>query len=156
MKKKVFGRKLSRSRPSREALFASLIRAMLLNGKIVTTRAKAKAIQGDLERYVTIAKKGDISGRRRVLANLDNANDALEALYQNVAPAFAGRQSGYSRTISLPPRKGDAAAMMRIEWTETLTVAAKPLNKTKKTDKEVKSKEKPNIETKTKKGEPKK
>lgn len=49
MNKKVFGRKLSRSRPAREALFAQLTRALILNGKIVTTKAKAKAIQGDVE-----------------------------------------------------------------------------------------------------------
>lgn len=123
MKKKVFGRKLSRSRPAREALFASMIRSMLLNGKIVTTRAKAKAVQPDLEKIVTVAKKGELSGRRRVLAMLDNAKDAVEVLYKNVVPSFIKRGSGYSRLVSLPPRKGDAAQMVRIEWMDKIEVA---------------------------------
>jgi large subunit ribosomal protein L17 len=118
MNKKVFGRKLSRSRPAREALFSALSRAMILSGKIVTTHAKAKAIQGEVEKFVTLAKKGDLSSRRRALSRLDNAKDALEALFANVAPAFAERQSGFTRIISLPRRTGDNAKMVRMEWTE--------------------------------------
>ena len=44
MNKRVFGRQLSRSRPAREALFASLTQSLIINGSIVTTRAKAKAV----------------------------------------------------------------------------------------------------------------
>ncbi|QQG42042.1 MAG: 50S ribosomal protein L17 [Candidatus Woesebacteria bacterium] len=120
MNKKVFGRKLSRSRPAREALFASLARAMMLSGKIVTTRAKAKAVQPDLEKFVTLAKRGDLSGRRRILASLDNSKDALEALYKKIVPVFSARTSGFTRIISLPRRKGDNAQVVRMEWTETI------------------------------------
>lgn len=132
MKKKVFGRKLSRSRPAREALFASLIRGMLLGGKLTTTKAKAKSIQGELERMVTVAKKGELSGRRRVLASLDNATDALEALYKQVVPSMTKRTSGYTRLISLPPRKGDRAPLVRMEWTEVLTEVKKEVKPDKK------------------------
>jgi large subunit ribosomal protein L17 len=144
MKKKVFGRQLSRSRPAREALFASLIRAMILGGKMVTTRAKAKAMQGELEKIVTLAKKGDLAGRRRVLARLDNADDAVKALYQNVVPAFSDKNSGYSRLIPLPTRKGDRAEMVRMEWTEKIIKGEEVENKKKgkkeKTEKEAKAK----------------
>lgn len=136
MNKKVFGRKLSRSRPAREALFSALSRAMILSGKIVTTHAKAKAIQGEVEKFVTLAKKGDLSSRRRALSRLDNAKDALDALFANVAPAFAERQSGFTRIISLPRRIGDNAKMVRMEWTEQIVDSQKPLAispKTKKT-----------------------
>ena len=120
MKKKVFGRKLSRSRPAREALFASGMRSMILNGKIVTTRAKAKAIQPSLEKLVTFAKKGGLSRQRKILASLDNARDALEVMVKKIAPSFASRISGYTRLVSLPARRGDNARMVRIEWTEKI------------------------------------
>lgn len=146
MNKKVFGRKLSRSRPAREALFSALSRAMILSGKIVTTHAKAKAIQGEVEKFVTLAKKGDLSSRRRALSRLDNAKDALDALFANVGPAFATRQSGFTRIISLPRRTGDNAKMVRMEWTEKITETKKEevkIKKEKKTDKKlVKGKEK--------------
>ena len=143
MNKKVFGLKLSRSRPAREALFSALSRAMILSGKIVTTHAKAKAIQGEVEKFVTLAKKGDLSSRRRALSRLDNAKDALDALFANVAPAFAERQSGFTRIISLPRRTGDNAKMVRMEWTEKIAVSDKSLavsKKEKKSEPKTKSK----------------
>lgn len=117
MNKKVFGRKLSRSRPAREALFASLSRALILDGKIVTTKAKAKAFQGDIEGYVNLAKKGTIAARQSVLSSLDNAKDVTDTLFQKIAKMFAQKNSGFTRIVSLPNRKGDNAQMSRIEWT---------------------------------------
>lgn len=117
MIKKVFGKKLSRGRASREALFTSLIRAMILSGKIVTTKAKAKAVQRDLEKVITLAKKATISARRQALSILDNAGDITDKLFREVGPAFKSKSSGFTRIINLKPRKGDNAKMTRIEWT---------------------------------------
>ncbi len=125
MNKKVFGRKLSRSRPAREALFSSLSRTMILTGKMNTTRAKAKAVVPDIEKLVTLSKKGDISSRRRALSMLDNAKDATEALFGRVAAAFANRQSGFTRLTSLPRRKGDNAQIVKLEWTEVVAPEVK-------------------------------
>lgn len=136
MNKKVFGRKLGRSRPAREALFATLIKSMILNGKMVTTMAKAKAIQGDLEHMITLAKKADLSSRRRALAYLDNQKKTADILFQQVGPFFKTRVSGFTRIISLPARKGDNAKMARIEWTEKVELKAKePKVKVKKAEK---------------------
>lgn len=139
MNKKIFGRKLSRSRPAREALFATLARSIILNGKMDTTRAKAKAVQPDLEKFVTVAKKGELAGKRRIMASLDNQRDALDALYAKVVPSFTTKTSGYTRIVSLPRRKGDNAQMVRIEWTEkmievkkTVKAPAKHVSKIKK------------------------
>ena len=137
MNKKVFGRKLSRSRPAREALFATLSRSMILNGKIETTKAKAKAVQGEVEKFVTLAKKGDLSAKRKVLARLDNQRDAMDALFQKVVPSFPSKNSGYTRIISLPPRRGDNAQMVRMEWTEKMIEVVKP-----KVEKKVKAEKK--------------
>ena len=136
MNKKVFGRKLSRSRPAREALFATLIRSMILSGKIETTMAKAKAIQGDLEHMITLAKKADIASRRRALAYLDNQREISDLLFQQVGAFFKTRQSGFTRITSLPARRGDNAKMAKIEWTEKVELKAKePKVKVKKTEK---------------------
>lgn len=107
MNKRVFGRKLGRSRPAREALFASLIGSLVTQDKIVTTKAKAKAIRGQVEKYIHLAQKGTLSARRRVLADLDNNKKAVKALF---VKKFKG-----IRIINLPPRKGDNAPLSRIE-----------------------------------------
>lgn len=134
----MFGRKLSRSRPAREALFSQLIRALILNGKIITTKAKVKAIQGQVEKFVTLAKKGDVNSRRQALADLDNAEDALGILFGKIAPVFSARKSGFTRLIALPSRKGDNAEMARLEWTEKIELEEK--KKEKKAEKEKKTK----------------
>lgn len=117
MNKKVFGRKLSRSRPAREALFASLVRSMILSGKIVTTKAKAKAVQNELDKAVSHAIKGTLAGRRKVLAFLDNSKKETDILFQKTAKLFGDKKSGFTRIITLPSRKGDNAQMAKIEWT---------------------------------------
>jgi large subunit ribosomal protein L17 len=137
MKKKIFGRKLSRSRPAREALFSALVRSMILSGKMVTTRAKAKAVQGDLEHMVTLAKKGDFNSRQKALSYLDNAKEIVHLLFNDVASAFGNKTSGFIRIINLPTRKGDNAKMVRVEWTEK--VELKPKAKVEKAKKETKA-----------------
>jgi large subunit ribosomal protein L17 len=160
MNKKVFGRKLSRSRPAREALFATLVQAMVINGKIVTTKAKGKAVIGEIEHTVTLARKGGVSARRLVLGRLDNARKVTDKLFDSIAKAFEKRSSGFTRMTNLPRRKGDNAQMVRIEWTEKIgepTVRAKKVVKktvkknAKKTEKKVVKKVKnENISTKKK------
>jgi large subunit ribosomal protein L17 len=141
MNKKVFGRKLSRSRPTREALFASLAKSLIKNGKIETTRAKAKAVAPNVEKMVTLAKKAEISGRRKVLSMLDNSKESTEILFGAVAKAFSGKNSGFTRMISLPRRHGDNAEMVRLEWSEKVEVVEKKEEKPAK--KETKKEEKP-------------
>jgi large subunit ribosomal protein L17 len=142
MNKKVFGRKLSRSRPAREALFASLTRALILNGKILTTRAKAKAVQGSVDKMVTMAKTGSLSARRKVMSNLDNARDATEILFRKVVKAFPAKNSGFTRIISLPRRVGDNAQIVRMEWTGKVEYEVKKKPEVKEKGKKVEEKPK--------------
>lgn len=114
----VFGKKLSRGKKGREALLRSLVRAIVVSGKVVTTKAKAKAIIGQVDKIVTLAKKGTLDSRRRVLAFLGNDRDTAERLVNTLAPSFSNRNSGYTRIILLTPRKGDGAQMARLEWTD--------------------------------------
>lgn len=132
MNKKVFGRKLSRSRPAREALLASLTKALVQNGKIETTRAKAKAVVPSVEKMVTLAKKGGISGRRKVLSQLDNSRETTDILFSNVAKAFSAKNSGFTRIISLPRRHGDNAEIVRLEWTEKVEISEEENKKEEK------------------------
>ena len=145
MNKKVFGRKLSRSRPAREALFTSLAKALIVNGRIVTTRAKAKAFIPDVEKMVTLAKKGDLNATRKVLSMLDNSRKELNILFGVAAKAFSERSSGFTRIISLPRRIGDNARMVRVEWTEKMEIMQE-----KKEKKETKSKKETKDEVKPK------
>lgn len=98
----------------------SLVRAIVVSGKVVTTKAKAKAIVGEVDKLVTLAKKKTLDSRRRVLAFLGNDREAAERLVNTLAPSFSNRNSGYARIVLLPPRKGDHAQMARLEWVDEI------------------------------------
>ncbi|KKT67147.1 MAG: 50S ribosomal protein L17 [Candidatus Woesebacteria bacterium GW2011_GWA2_44_33] len=140
MRKMVFGRHLSRSRKSRIALFRSLIRALTISGKIVTTRAKAKAIIPQIDKIVTAAKKNSLSARRRVLASLGNDRSTTDLIFLKVVPALPNRTSGFTRMVLLPARRGDKAQMVRLEWSEIIEMKEKPKKETKEKGKPLKKK----------------
>lgn len=134
MKKRVYGRKLSRERDTRRALFRALIRALVKHDKIITTKAKAKAIQGYVDKLVNLAKKGSIQTQRRLFAALGNDKETTKGFIEKIAPVFTERKGGYTRIINLPRRRGDAAEIVRMEWVKPIPVKEEK----KETKKEVK------------------
>jgi large subunit ribosomal protein L17 len=140
MKKRVFGRQLSRERDTRRALFRSLIRALVKHGKIKTTKAKAKAIQASIDKLVNLAKKDSISAKRRVFAILGNDKETTKKLLIEVVSSFSDRSGGYTRIVPLPARRGDAAQIVRLEWVKEIEVKKTKTTK-EKTRKTVKKKE---------------
>lgn len=147
MNKRVFGKKLSRERSSRELLFVSLVESLVENDKINTTKAKAKAIIGLIDRLVVLAKKGTLASKRQVLKRLKGNKEISTKLWTSIATTFANRPSGFTRIIPLTQRKGDMAEMVRLEWVETIVKSDTNTNKSevvknteKKEDKKIKTK----------------
>lgn len=116
MRHKVFGRKLNRDVKERKALFRSLVAALIINGKIKTTVARAKAIRGLVEKLVTHAKEGSNSALRQVASFL-NKRELINKLSTNIAPRFKDRLGGYLRMIRVGKRHGDASEEVILEWT---------------------------------------
>lgn len=138
MKKRVFGRKLSRERSSRELLFVSLVENLVLNNKIVTTKAKAKSVQGMIDKLVVLAKKQTLASKRNILSKLKGKKEVSTILWRDVANAFSTRVSGFTRIIALPQRKGDMAEMVRLEWVENIVKQETPKKEKKVSEKKVK------------------
>ena len=115
MKKNVFGRQFSRNSKQRKALFKSLLNSLVLEEKIETTLEKAKAIRGDADKIIDIAKRGDKKLAVRLLQrSLGNA--ALGKVIENLALRFSNRTSGYTRIVKLEKRFSDNARMAIMEW----------------------------------------
>lgn len=146
MRKKVFGKQLSRDKNERTALFKGLMSALVLNESIQTTEAKAKAIKGEIEKLVTRALRSS-SGQARRLLGKGLTPLAIEKMLINIAPRFKERKGGYTRIIRLGKRFGDDAQVVMLEWVEKaqiIPVEEKP--------KEVKlEKEEKPVQKKTKK-----
>jgi len=107
------GRKLSRKRNQRKALFKSLARELFLKEKIEMTLAKAKELLPFVEKRITRAKIGDLSSRR--LLAKEFSPDIVRKLVNEIAPRYKERKGGYTRIIKLGPRKSDGAKMAIIE-----------------------------------------
>jgi large subunit ribosomal protein L17 len=109
-----FYRKLGRNSGNRKALFRSVLGALIKQGRIETTITKAKEISKHVAKLITVAKAGDLSARRQVMAVLvDEA--ATKKLFDEIAPKYKERNGGYTRIYRLAPRRGDAAEMAIIE-----------------------------------------
>lgn len=109
--------------PAHERLIlANLATALFEHGKITTTEAKAKRVRPLAERMITLAKRGDLHARRRVLAVIRDKG-VVHELFTEIGPRYATRPGGYTRITKIGPRKGDAAPMAVIELVEPLTEA---------------------------------
>lgn len=132
MNKRVFGRKLSRERSSRELLFVSLVESLVLNKRIRTTKAKAKSIVGLVDKLVVLAKKGTLASKRQILKRLKNNKDVATILWTDIVKTFSYRTSGFTRITPLVARKGDLAEMVRLEWTDEIIKAEEKKDEKKK------------------------
>jgi large subunit ribosomal protein L17 len=112
---RVDGRKLSRKRGPRLALYRNLIVSVLRYERVQTTEAKAKEIRGMVEQMITLAKRGDLAARRAVVSELPNEPLVIAKLFDVIAPKYADRTSGYTRLVHIGQRKGDAAEIVQIE-----------------------------------------
>ena len=97
------------------ALYRNLTVSVLRYEKVRTTEAKAKEVRGRIERVITLAKRGDLTARRSVLAEFPNEPLVINKLFDEIAPKYAERTSGYTRLVRVGQRLGDAAEMVQIE-----------------------------------------
>jgi large subunit ribosomal protein L17 len=136
MRHRVAGKKLSRSSGQRKALRRNMVTALFYHERIETTEAKAKAIRGQAEKLITLAKRGLVAEQedpargvhaRRLAAGRLNRwvtepdgtrMDILGKLFADIAPRYMDRPGGYTRVYKLGPRRGDAAPMVLLELVE--------------------------------------
>ena len=83
--------------------------------RVQTTEAKAKEIRGRVERMITLAKQNDLAARRAVVAAFPNEPLVVNKLFDEIAPKYADRTSGYTRIVKIGARRGDAAPIVQIE-----------------------------------------
>ena len=141
MRHRVRSAKLGRRTDHQLSLRRNLVFALINEGKITTTIAKAKMVRPIIEKLITLAKKGnaDETARARHLANavsfftsgqnkrifettktkVDGKRvivktekpRVVKRLFDEIAPTYATRPGGYTRIVKLGKRAGDAADM---------------------------------------------
>ena len=107
--------KLSRSASHRRSLLRNLAKEVIDHERIKTTEAKAKAVKPEVEKLITLAKRGDLHARREALSALGQDKFVVYKLFEEIAPRYADRDGGYTRILKLGPRRSDATEMVFLE-----------------------------------------
>jgi large subunit ribosomal protein L17 len=124
MRHNVGYRKLGRTSSHRLALLRSLATSLFRYERIRTTVPKAKELRPFAEKLITLARRDDLHARRLVLRHVQD-KEVVKKLFGKLAPRFATRPGGYTRTLRLGPRQGDGADIAIVELIGSEPVFAK-------------------------------
>ena len=114
MQHRKLGRRFSRDSGHRQAMLSNLAASLVRHEQIITTLAKAKDLKRVMDKYITLAKRGDLNSRRLAAARLrDEA--MVKKLFDTLGPRYKDRSGGYTRVLKAGYRYGDSAPVAVIE-----------------------------------------
>lgn len=139
MRHRIPRNQLGRPYDQRRAVLRSLATELLRHDEIMTTLSKAKAVQSEAEKMITLAKRGTLTGTdlhtkakqgdekakaelanhvhtRRQMSRFIYDGDVVKRAYEVIAPRYTERAGGYTRIIRAGFRRGDAAPMAIIQF----------------------------------------
>lgn len=111
-------KKLGRPRAHRKALLRNQVLSLFKKGRIKTTLPKAKETRKLAEKLITLAKE-DTQARRRQVFSILQDKEISKKLFEEIAPKFKDRNSGYTRILKLGRRIGDGAEEAVLQLIET-------------------------------------
>jgi len=114
MRHRMLGRRFSRDVGHRQAMFSNMAAALIKHEQIVTTLAKAKDLRRVMDKYITLAKKGDLHSRR-IAASRMRDEAMVKKLFDTLGPRYKDRNGGYTRVLRAGYRYGDSAPRAVIE-----------------------------------------
>ena len=125
MRHRISGQRLNKSAAHRNSMRRSLMKDVIQYERIQTTEAKALAVRGEIERIITIAKRGRVTGdavrlvhaRRLVISRIGDQALAKK-VFDDIAPRYVNRAGGYTRMLKLEARRGDASKQVLLELVE--------------------------------------
>jgi large subunit ribosomal protein L17 len=129
MRHRIAGRRLSRTSEHRLAMRRNLVASLIEHETISTTIEKAKEVKPFVEKLITLAKKGTLHSRRRVITLLGNRDifdyedgravkkgTIVGKLFSELGPRYLDRPGGYSRIIRLSlKRLGDNGQLVLLQ-----------------------------------------
>jgi large subunit ribosomal protein L17 len=114
-----------------------MVTSLFKHDRIQTTDAKAKELKRWADHLITLAKRGDLHARRQALS-IVREKEVVHKLFEEAAGRYADTSGGYTRSVKVGRRRGDAALITMIELMAP--------DKSKKKKKASKKKARPEIE----------
>ncbi|MGQ9477499.1 MAG: 50S ribosomal protein L17 [Candidatus Bipolaricaulia bacterium] len=107
--------KLSRPHEERKSLLQGLAKSLIEHKKVDTTLARAKELQREVERLITLARRGPTDSHAQRLAfRFLQDKEAVRLLFTEIGPQYKEQNGGYTRVVKLGPRQGDGAELARL------------------------------------------
>ena len=108
MRHRVAGKKLNRDTAHRKALAKNLMRNLFIEfdrkGYIITTREKAKFVQGKAEKLISLSRTKNLHNIRRAMAILQD-RAVVQKLFDEIGPYYTARPGGYTRVVRVAKRR---------------------------------------------------
>ena len=98
----------------RKAMLRGLTTQLIREGRVTTTKVRAKALRDEAERMITLAKEGSLASRRRAIGYIYDKK-LVHSLFEKAQERYSDRNGGYTRIVRTVPRRGDNAEMAIIE-----------------------------------------
>lgn len=95
-------------------MLSNMATSLILNKRIETTLAKAKALRVYVEPLITRSKE-DTTNNRRVVFSYLHSKEAVNELFREISQKVANRPGGYTRILKTGIRHGDNSEMAIIE-----------------------------------------
>ena len=103
-------------------MFSNMAAALIKHEQIITTLPKAKDLKRVMDKYITLAKRGDLNSRRLTASRLRD-EDMTKKLFEVLGPRYKDRNGGYTRVLKAGFRYGDSAPRAVIELVDRDTAA---------------------------------
>jgi len=130
------GRKFGRKSDHRHALWSNMVSSLIQSERIQTTDIKAKELRRYAEPAIAWAvsvgsllakgkdkraldEKVQIVHAMRMAQRIVKNRGALQKLFEELGPRYAGRHGGYLRITKTSNRHGDAALMSIVELVDS-------------------------------------
>ncbi len=107
-------KKLSKPTDQRIALLRGLSIGLIRDGKLVTSRPRAKEAKKMVEKIIGLAKKGGLTSLRRALQIVPDKK-IITGFFKTAPERFASHAGGCTRITNIGLRRGDAADMVLLE-----------------------------------------
>ena len=122
MRHKIGYRKINKTSEHRKALFKNMLNSLIKYEQIFTTLPKAKELKPQMDKVITLGKKGKLSQKRDLNSKLQD-KVSVKKVCDILSKRYQKRNGGYCRLVRAGFRKGDDAPMAIIEFVERDTSA---------------------------------
>ena len=100
-----------------KAMLRNVVTDLITNEEVKVTSGVTKELKKLADHMITLAKRNDLHARR-LAAQTVRSEEALKKLFAELGPRMASRNGGYTRSFKLGERRGDAAEVTLVRWSD--------------------------------------